>query len=235
METLELRLLLASLALALPMGCGGATDAGATGGSGGMPSGGGGAADGGTTSGGSIGQAGAGSGGDPTAGAGGAAECPLAPVARLFPVIGPFWFGPDPGPCSDTDGSTYAYEGGLLASSTQGGGETYLRDDQDRLIEVVSNSDPATYEYVDGEVLETRTSHTAVYTLSERGYPLVASVVFTDSGDLETYDYVYEDCRLVLRQGPPSRGDRSYTYDDHGHLETLNDGGSVTTYDYGCW
>jgi hypothetical protein len=235
METLQLRALLASLALALPMACGGATDADAAGGSGGMPSAGGGAADGGTSAGGSTGEAGAGSGGDPATGAGGTDECPAAPIARLFPVIGPFWFGPDPGPCSDTDGWTYTYEDDLLASSTQGGGETYVRDEQNRLIEVISDSDPAAYEYVDGEVLETRTSHTAVYTLSERGYPLVASVLFTDSGQVETYDYVYEACRLVLRQGPPGRGDRSYMYDEQGHIATLSDGGSVTTYDYGCW
>lgn len=233
--------LLASVGCVLATGCGGVTETDEAGGSGGSDeasggSGGTAAQTGGNDAGGTD-SGGSGSGGAlASGGTSGTEGCPTAPVARLFPVIGPFWFGPDPGPCSSgPEGSTYTYGDELLMSSTTGGGETYLRDDQDRLIEVVSATDPATYEYTGGTVTENRSTHAAVYTLSSNGYPLRADVLTVGSSEPVTYTYEYDECRLSLRDAPGDAADRSYGYDEAGHLTAITDGASVTTFVYDCW
>lgn len=226
------------------VGCGGMTEADGSGGttsSGGATSGGnagdggsdtGGSDTGGTSTGGATNAGGTTSAG----GTGNTEDCPAAEIPRLFPVIGPFWFGPDPGPCSaQPNDVTYEYEGGLLVSSTTGGGETYVRDAESRLIEVVSVADAASYAYDGNTVTETRSTHSVVYTLSTTGYPLRAEVLTNGSTAPTTYTYFYDDCRLSLRDAPGALADRAYEYDDQGHLMAIVDGSSSTTFAYDCW
>jgi YD repeat-containing protein len=84
-------------------------------------------------------------------------------------------------------------------------------------------------------VIETRTASEVVYTLDNRGYPLRAERSVETGETAETYIYSYENCRLVLRRGPPDQTIRTYAYDAEGHMVTINNGGVITTYDYGCW
>jgi len=206
---------------------GGGDGAGGTGGD--VASGGG---TGGSDTGGSdTGGSGAGgSGGEDTL------DCTPAPSERVFPVIGPFWFGPDPGPCtSEPEAVTFTYTDGLLTSSTMGGGEVYVRDERARLIEVLSASEPATYEYEGDTVTEVRGERRIVYTLSSTGFPLTADVFSDSNSEPARYVYHYQDCRLLYREAPGALSDRIYEYDAAGHLVAMNEGASPTTFDYGCW
>jgi len=254
----------AGLALSLgggSVGCGGAVEGDAAGGaensggsdtdgSGGSDTGGGdtggGGTGGGDTGGGDTGGTDTGGGGQGDGGgdaAGGTAgatngseNCPSAPIERLFPIIGPFWFGPDPGPCSDSpEGTTYTYEDGLVQGSTLSGGQTYVRDELGRMIESVSTSDPATFEYSGNTVTETRDQHVVVYTLSNNGYPLTAVLYDAESSAPGTYTYHYVNCRLFIRDAPGALPDRTYEYDEEGHLSVILNGSVATTFDYSCW
>lgn len=202
------------------------------------------AATGGTATGGTANAGGAGSGGTSpdaggTAGAGGSTSCPPVSVTRLFPIVGPFFMGPDPGPCSQTEGqitSTFIYEGELVSSSTIGGGETYERDGMGRMVRYITPT--ITYEqtYAPGFLYDSTEDYVVTYALNADGYPTEGVQDIDKDGEPDNvWTYVYEDCRLTQRLAPEGYPARTYEYDDVGHVIATREPERVITFDYSCW
>jgi hypothetical protein len=179
-------------------------------------------------------------------------SCAAWPRARLIPIIGPFFYGPDPGPCStvDDDGrSTYTYQDGVLVSELYKADDgtignevviTYGTDAQGRVTATSGVGSGDVYEFGTGTLLDTLTYQgtlllQARYSLSSSGYPLSA-IVAKPGQPSETLTYAYKSCRLVQRTTSEVA---TYTYDSAGHVvarSILMDGQAYTqTYDYGCW
>ena len=196
-------------------------------------------------------QAGAGgmggaSGIDPTVG------CPPWPEKKLAPFFGSLFYGPDPGPCSWTDGNsvrTFTYGGGLLQSMTSSdGGSLALTWDGEHLVSSTETNSVGTsittlYSHsADSLTLTTirgKSTVTTSYHLSPTGYPLSREYVsfVTDNpstmSQLETTTYHYDNCRL---------SGSMYSYDAAGHLGGVfpTDGANLIPYsvgapDYSCW
>ena len=203
----------------------------------------GGALSGGTSSDGETGGAGGSGAGDPGSGAGGSGSgndaCPPVDPSRLFPITGPFFMGPDPGPCSQSSAdrslaATYSYTGSLVTSSTLGEGENYVRDGLGRITEITSVLGViSSFVYTSEGIIETTTASSNRYELDANGYPVRG--VNTFEGAERVWSYVYEDCRLVRRIAPEGWLDRTYSYDDEGHIISYTDGVRVVTFDYSCW
>lgn len=191
-------------------------------------------------SGGAPGGGAAATGGTPSSG--GTSGCPPIAIARVLPIVGPFFMGPDPGPCSQTssDGisdAVYTYEGELVASSTLYEGETYVRDDQQRLIAYQSVAFDIPVVYEEGAFVEETAPGTLTrYELDELGY-LLRAIRNQGSSEELVWEYQYEDCRLVRRAPPPNseHSARVYSYDAVGHISSYTEGESVITFDYSCW
>jgi hypothetical protein len=178
--------------------------------------------------------------------------CPSWPASKLAPFVGSLFYGPDPGPCSWTDGTTvrtFAYAGGLLQSITYSdGGSVTLTWDGERLVsstETISADASVTtlYSYSSDSLTLTtlRGMYTATtsYHLSPTGYPLSREYVYFITGDpgsmspLETTTYHYDNCRL---------SGSKYSYDAAGHLSSLFPANGTIlipypagTLDYSCW
>ena len=185
----------------------------------------------------------AGSSGDTS----GTASCAVWPRSRLLPIIGPFFYGKDPGPCINNNGSTFSYEAGRLLSSTDAKGlkTTYQYDAQG--IPTGSTSSDGTSEafefgadyvldtskYADGSI-----NAQYRYTLSPSGYPTAVTI---DVPNLPSRfgTYSYSNCRLLARTvalvgAAPEK--LTYEYDDTGHLtKRACDCGDAAAYDYSCW
>jgi hypothetical protein len=234
----------------LIVGCGGSTadPDGASGGappgaSGGGPSGGALSTGGGSSSGGGSANGGSSSSGGAVVGTGGSdGECPEVPIKNLLPLIGPFQYGPDPGPCSQTwSGATqtYTYEGQLaqnLKGPTGIEDETYTRADDGRIVAFDYAGTSSDIVYESQKFSEVNDTFSVAYVLDEKGYVIRAERDGELDGVAEAvWTYVYEDCRLVRREAPEGFEDRIYSYDDAGHISSFSDGGVVTTFDYSCW
>lgn|GEM_PF-1106928 len=231
------------------------------GGSGQGGSGQGGSTAGSTVTGGTAGQSAdagarddAGSGGSPDVG-----DCPPWPRDRLMPTIGPLFYGPDPGPCTETS----------IMSSSQTVG-TYAFDDAGRVLNVTFPTSLRSYSYQDDAL--SRVTYTAPskpdsvityvwsatsvtetltgtgetvreYMLNESGYPTELWVTDPDLGERRRSTiYRYADCRLTHKEVVYSDGKpdplqtADYAYDDAGHLiaRTSTDGTKLE-FDYSCW
>jgi len=158
-------------------------------------------------------------------GATGLLGCPTWPLAKLMPVVGPRFYGPDPGPCrSQYFGATnqtqalelveYVYDSeGNVTSDTDlisGAQATYTwRDGVLVSYSSVSSSlslDYAvTYDYGVGyassQPSATSSGNAVRYTLTANGYPLTAvSTNMTTGAIQQTVTYLYDGCRLQGRR-----------------------------------
>jgi hypothetical protein len=177
-----------------------------------------------------------------------------------MPQIGPFFYGPDPGPCSQTIKSnstystTFTYQAGKLRSSqqTQEGmtgvesTSTYAVDAEGRIESIKTGTDTTVFEYGSDYLLDTTTieSGTRViqvrYALSSSGYPTSAIIMSGTGKSNELLRYDYVDCRLVTRVSLDSSGNvlgqLNYTYDAAGHVASRLDSENYgDSYDYTCW
>jgi hypothetical protein len=175
----------------------------------------------------------------------GTEDCPSMPAARLLPLVGPFQYGTDPGPCTQTNGTetlTYEYTDGVatrLLDNVGGEREVYGRDAMGRITAFTydngASSSTVTY-FSDHLVDSNATSYAVTYRLSPTGYVMSAERDLDLDGTADgIWTYVYDDCHLVQRIAPEGEKDRVYSYDEAGRIVSLNDEGTVVTFDYSCW
>jgi len=198
--------------------------------------------------GGTLGTAGAGANAAGASGdTSGTSACPVWPRTRLMPIIGPFFYGMDPGPCADV-GYTYTYEAGRLLTrqnrATQAT-STFEYDAQGLLTGSTStDASSSVFEFGADYVLDVEkgpdgsiTSQIR-YALTANGYPTTFSL---DSlGEPTRYgSYAYDNCRLFERTrdvGTTIPEKVSYAYDSEGHVSARTCVcSSDTTFDYSCW
>ena len=222
---------------------------------GGAASASGGASAGRTGTGNPSGQAGrASDGGAPGAEGGGtgttsgnpSANCSPWPLGKLFPFVGPFFYGPDPGPCQTNDGTyTFSYADGHVQSDTDNTHhltETFTWQ-TDRLLASSVSDSLDSYTYSPGSVVIVTTQAgatpmTQTYRLNSAGYPLDVSVD-TGAGAQRWFKYGYVGCLLDRRfetdatghELSPQNEEVRYIYDAQGHVLARN----KALYDYGCW
>ena len=201
-----------------------------------------------------AGAANSGTGGAPGAGGGRSGStvgnpsgnCPPWSVSKLFPIIGPFFYGPDPGPCRTSDGrTTFSYAAGRVQSDTDSMlklTETFTWQ-ADQLSSSTGTGADANYTYSPGTVVIVTTQANSPpgmqsYHLDSAGYPLSASIGTGSSQRWLKYDYV--GCRLDRRYETDASGNElnvaqdsaiNFTYDAIGHVLARNG----EQYDYGCW
>jgi len=240
-------------------GAGGAlTDAGASGSSQGVAS----AGEEGTSRGGSGGGDGSdgGSSADSPGGAAGANDCAVWPRHQLMPTIGPLFYGPDPGPCTETNTSSTSQTVGTYSFDDTGRVEKIVyanstRDyhwTEDTLSSItVRGSDPmdnlvASYTWSETMVTEKvpgTGESIREYFLDTAGYPTELWVTDQSSGARRLRAaYTYVDCRLTHREAfnadssadPTQTAD--YEYDALGHMSARNGmDGTKSVFDYACW
>lgn len=174
---------------------------------------------------------------------GGTASCPAVPLSRVLPIVGPFFMGPDPGPCSQASDDplyegTYTYDGDLAASSTVWDGETYTRDAEDRMLTYEAGGAPvSTYTYEASAFVEDSGGLLTRYELDSQGY-VVRAIRTPEGQEPLVWQYQYEDCRLVRRTPPPddpTYSERVYTYDEEGHIASFTETERTVSFDYSCW
>lgn len=221
------RALFGILSLAIPMACGGNAAGGPdNGGLGGANTGlaSGGASLGGTSSGGESGNS-LGGASSSVGGASDLSSCPPWPGEKLMPLVGVFFYGPDPGPCSSTEyeesnpteesmTTTYDYDAnGHLLSITGPTGFSEVTttctwtgnsltgctigafDEQEAV--------PSAYSLREGAlVVSTSTStysYIETYTLTSNGYPVAYRRTDASGVASDEGEYLYENCRLTKR------------------------------------
>jgi YD repeat-containing protein len=189
-----------------------------------------------------------------SAGAGGATSCPPWPLSKLLPLIGPQFYGPDPGPCSietmhttdqfvTLDTVEYSSDGTILKISDGDAVETLAYDAQGR---PTSLSDTAngltTYEYGDGFVLRaTANGFNFRYNLDGQGYVTTAVVSrASDGGVIGTYRYSYDACRISRVTYTATGGSEEVyysdiAYDSEGRMTRRAGPTQTMTFDYSCW
>jgi YD repeat-containing protein len=185
--------------------------------------------------------------------------CPPWPRARLMPLVGPFFYGPDRGPCSyrtvgggEPTTVTYGYQGDnvqteqqkLDAIITPQYNKTYVSDAEGKLVSSSSEDGLETFDYGADYLLYSLTrgglpTEQVRYTLNARGYPVRAAITIGSQGS-RTASYRYEGCRLAGRTISDVNGavieELAYTYDSAGHLSSrLGADGAGDMYDYSCW
>lgn len=208
------------------------------------------------------GTSGEGPGGIPEAGAGGepdSNQCRKWPKDRLLPTIGPLFYGPDPGPCTETgisSGSetvgTYSYDSQARVAKLTFGNTVRTYQYQGDALASTTYSVPSqpdsvvTYVWSASKVTETTSGSIETvreYSLDAAGYATELWLVNPEAGTRQLYaTYKYVDCRLTHKDTLDSDGaiipslTSDYTYDDAGHMTARNnqDGTSIV-YDYGCW
>ncbi|MBN1606537.1 MAG: hypothetical protein JW940_07875 [Polyangiaceae bacterium] len=200
--------------------------------------------------------------GEPGAGGTGSGEpgCLRWPQSELFPLVGPFFYGPNPGPCTlawirwdvadDTDHYEYDADGRLTGSWSDLGVEwtyTYTGD----LIDIASGLwtdgtvDTETYTFHSDSVVVARdtpvSSSEVTYLLGASGYPQSVTLVGGGAEDVINMTYEYEDCRLVARRGYHEDGtaaanyDLEYEYDEEGRIVRASNVELTMDIDYSCW
>jgi YD repeat-containing protein len=177
-----------------------------------------------------------------------------------MPLVGPFFYGPNPGPCSyrslgvsPSYTVTYTYQADQVQSEqeTVDGQQTprressYVSDPAGEIVSATSTGDQSeTFEYGADSLTDTLFVSGAQqsqvrYTLSARGYPISAAVIVANKVGA-TVSYRYDHCRLQTRTtmdlNNTVTGQYDYSYDSAGRLVTRVAGdGSGETYDYSCW
>ncbi len=155
------------------------------------------------------------------------AGCAAWPKQKVFPTVGPFFYGPNPGPCKMTvlptsatvaeQIFTFNYDTTKqLASQTSGDGAAVVtyQFEQGLLVSETSttNGDATvtTYTYSGNTVTYSSTTSGGVisgyrYTLDAQGYPIATTALNPPATVTEStptyYAYEYENCRIVRRVG----------------------------------
>ena len=191
--------------------------------------------------------------------AGGMSNCPTWPREKLLPIIGPFFYGPNPGPCTRTfQGVTYtfAYDSAGLVSSQSTGSSTTIAVtrtqglDTTEVVNGSQGSTTTTYTYSANSIMGISTSSSGsqtqyFYTLNDQGYVTSYSLVGTPPLTMMPvrYEYVYSNCRLIQRVAYLSNNSvdpnstTQYAYDSQGRLtaRTSPDATTDEQFDYSCW
>ena len=180
-------------------------------------------------------------------------NCPAWPAAKLLPVIGPFFYGTDSGPCrvrivqganlyfkyngdqvatmtavASNDQTTYSYDGdGVIVKATHAQG---------------SATSVTTYAYTAESLTQTTEAtsgtSTITYMLDAQGYPTVATVNPPQEGQPVRFVHEYENCRLVRRVAYNADGTVNddfsavYNYDDSGRIYELSSPSDDEIYGY---
>lgn len=219
---------------------------------------GGGSSAGNASTGGVEASGGSGTGSNAGAGAAGATgvaqDCPIWPREKLFPRVGPQFFGPDPGPCKVTLGAdvflqTYDSTGNLTQEQLEGDTtrSTTYQYDEGLLVSGTGTTSFA-YRYGTSSAGYSVSNGSRVlsdfdYSLDERGYPVeITNLVASASTTAPTrYVYQYEGCRFVERiayasdDTPLPQYSIEFVYDDAGHITEQRSPSGDTLFDYSCW
>jgi hypothetical protein len=196
------------------------------------------------------------SGVDPRWNDGVTAGCALWPKGKLMPKVGPFFYGPDPGPCrmgtpgNFLESATYTYDAnGHLQTFGNFGRQVRYEFQEDQMVSFTIGGTDAVdgkVSYEAGSVLIRRDLQDARFELDPRGYPRRAT--YDDNHD-GTPDwgriYQYENCQLKRvvfdsdLPAPPAEfsvSNSTYEYDSEGHVSVIrSDTGSSEAFDYACW
>ncbi|WP_438036563.1 hypothetical protein [Sorangium sp. So ce204] len=208
---------------------------------------------------GSGGTGGSGEGG----GGGGATGCPELVGRVPMPELGPWMYGPHPGPCAQTDTETdtgqeisfvYEYDGQRLVGAVETlGSETHTHTfdyegermvrmtrtgaADTRVLEIDYNDEARAITYGNDDYF-------VRYDRDDQGrLTQLTFDRFTDALPTITTEIVYEGCRLLRREqgvnpldGMPTSSIPAFTYVFDGDLlvERLGET-SRTVYDYSCW
>ena len=221
------------------------------------PVGAGGTGDGGSSgNGGAAGALGGGTGGL-------ASDCPPWPAAKLFPWIGPFFYGSNPGPCTHVQiqpsgGSTKTYQfsydasGTLQEEATTNGSDRFSFTSSEGLLTgatytYVGGQSAFSYQYDSSSVTFTQTTESgttvATYFLDSLGYPQHAQQTGqgAENGGPASWTYHYQDCRIQQRLIYDSSGAEltdyasTYSYDAQGNLIEILSEVWEDTFEYSCW
>jgi YD repeat-containing protein len=187
-----------------------------------------------TSAGGASAQGGAGVGGSTSgAGASGLDSCPTWPAAKLLPLVGPMFYGPDPGPCvaktygasltAPLEWTTFVYDSqgevtsgsdsvnSVLTKYTWANGALVSSSSVSSSAGTESKDYAETYEYGAGFVTATPTATSSGnptrYTLAANGYPLTRVTTNAMTGSVQdTLTYEYDGCRLKHRRATNASG-----------------------------
>ncbi|WP_437282244.1 hypothetical protein WME90_17235 [Sorangium sp. So ce375] len=211
----------------------------------------------------STGSGGAGGSGDGGAGGDGVTACPELAGRVPMPELGPWMYGPHPGPCAQTDTSTdtgevtsfvYEYDGQHLVGAVETRpSATFTHTfeyEGDRMVRMtqVGTGNPRVLDitYDDGarSITYGNDDYFVRYDLDDQGRPAhVTYDLFTDERPTITTEIVYDGCRLLRREqgvnpldGTPSPSLPAFTYTFDGDLLVERDGETLrSVYDYSCW
>ena len=167
------------------------------------------------------------------------AGCDNADPARLLPTFGPFLFGPDPGPCGDSNGIVYEYSGTVATGSTGALESTYTRDEAGRIVAIDQAGETITYVYENGSIewLDPFSDEQIAMGLDERGYPQTLQIGV--AGAIRAFfTYQYEECHVVTRTSlgdSPGYVSSSFNYDEEGRVTSRTDADVSVHFDYDCW
>lgn len=184
------------------------------------------------------------------------ASCPPWPRELLFPLVGPFFYGPNSGPCSSTvDAVTSAYTYDATnrptrqATADSSFVATFTYAEGLLVSEVDTSSDgpgaALTYHYGTNSAgyvrLDNGVTTQVEYTLDSRGYP--QSAVWTSSANVpaRNYTYEYQGCLINRRVAYTADGtvDESatyhYAYDAEQRVTSTSSATYTQTFDYSCW
>lgn len=185
-------------------------------------------------------------------------DCPSPwPQTKVLPTVGIYFFGPDPGPCSQTtptqtgvNTSTFSYKSGRIDTITNGDMVRSYTWEQGVLTasewrtgaQVVTSS---SYVWATDAVTETLVSgEVRRYVLGASGYPkeVWVSSLNASFSPYMAVRYEYGDCRLARRVVLKADGSVDelttsvFEYDSKGHIVKQRYGSTlVETFDYSCW
>ncbi len=190
-----------------------------------------------------------------------AGSCPTWPIARLFPWVGPFFFGPDPGPCTHTQQGggvtnlftlTYDAAGKLVSEVSANSSHAFTYSSDGRLASEADTGNAGqtnfTFLYPDAvhagyTQVNSRGESTVMYMLDAQGYPQsgTATGQVVNDGAPTRWVYQYTNCRITERiaydldGGPYSNYTATFSYDSAGHLLEIKSGTWDDVFDYACW
>jgi hypothetical protein len=169
------------------------------------------------------------------------AGCPVWPRTKLMPIVGPLFYGPNPGPCTVAS-SKYNYDTqGRLTSIDDAAGSSLSGVavwNGDVLVSIGEDN----YEWGSNYVKNTFPDGTVRYELDAKGYPQSLTSTSLSSGETVSASFEYANCRLIKRTGKNSDGtvnldvEMTYEYDTAGRVASrLSGNGDGDYYDYSCW
>ena len=169
------------------------------------------------------------------------AGCPVWPRTKLMPIVGPLFYGPNPGPCTVAS-SKYNYDTQGRLTSIDGAAGSSLSGvavwNGDVLVSIGEDN----YEWGSNYVKNTFPGGTVRYELDAKGYPQSLTSTSLSSGETVSASFEYANCRLIKRTAENSDGtvnldvEMTYEYDTAGRVASrLSGNGGGDYYDYSCW